>query len=108
MALRVSELADLAGVPSDTIRYYEKGGYCRCLRAPFWHREFDAELAERLRFIKGAQSFGLKRLYIARVTDSEADREELSAAFAQRGLDIELELVPESPSLIGTNRRYGG
>lgn len=40
--------------------------------------------------------------YIAEVTDSEANREELSAAFAQRELDIELELVPVSPSLVGT------
>lgn len=61
MALRVSELADLAGVSSDTIRYYEKEGLLpRPSRSPSGYREFDAELADRLRFIKGAQSFGLK------------------------------------------------
>ena len=61
MALRVSEQADLAGVSSDTIRYYEKEGLLPLpSRSPAGYREFDAELAERLRFIKGAQSFGLK------------------------------------------------
>lgn len=61
MALHVSQLADLAGVSPDTIRYYEKE---RLLPAPSrsasGYREFDEDLAERLHFIKGAQSFGLK------------------------------------------------
>lgn len=61
MTLRVSELADLAGVSSDTIRYYEKEGLLPTpSRSPSGYREFDASLADRLRFIKGAQSFGLK------------------------------------------------
>jgi DNA-binding transcriptional MerR regulator len=61
MALRVSELADLAGVSSDTIRYYEKEGLLPLPSgSSSGYREFDAELAERLRFIKGAQSFGMK------------------------------------------------
>lgn len=61
MALRVSELAGLAGVSPDTIRYYEKEGLLpEPERSPSGYRQFDEELAERLRFIKGAQSFGLK------------------------------------------------
>lgn len=70
MALRVSELADLAGVSSDTIRYYEKEGLLPLpARSPSGYREFDAELAERLRFIKGAQSFGLKLAEIRELLD---------------------------------------
>ena len=54
-------MADLAGVSSDTIRYYEKISLLpRPSRSAAGYREFDAALAERLRFIKGAQSFGLK------------------------------------------------
>jgi DNA-binding transcriptional MerR regulator len=57
MALRVSELAKLAGVSSDTIRYYQKEGLLpEPSRSPSGYREFDADLAERLRFIKGAQA----------------------------------------------------
>ena len=51
MALRVSELADLAEVSSDTIRYYEKEGLLpRPSRSPSGYREFEAEIA-------GAASF---------------------------------------------------
>jgi DNA-binding transcriptional MerR regulator len=61
MALRVSELADLAGVSPDTIRYYEKEGLLpHPSRSPSGYRQFEEGLTERLRFIKGAQSFGLK------------------------------------------------
>ena len=61
MALRVSELAGLVGVSADTIRYYEKEGLLpKPERSASGYRQFDADLAERLRFIKGAQSFGLK------------------------------------------------
>jgi DNA-binding transcriptional MerR regulator len=61
MALRVSELAALAGVSADTVRYYEKEGLLpEPLRSPSGYRQFEEDLAERLRFIKGAQSFGLR------------------------------------------------
>lgn len=40
--------------------------------------------------------------YIARVTDPEASSAELSAAFEELGLQIELQLIPVSPSLVGT------
>jgi hypothetical protein len=38
---------------------------------------------------------------IARVVDLRADPDEMRAAFRERGLDIDLELVPVSPSLVG-------
>jgi hypothetical protein len=40
--------------------------------------------------------------YVARVTDPEASRDELTAAFSQMDLDIAVTLVPVSPSLVGT------
>lgn len=39
---------------------------------------------------------------VATVTDPTAAREQLQAAFAEHGLDIDLQLVPVSPSLVGT------
>jgi hypothetical protein len=39
---------------------------------------------------------------IADVTDPFADEERLNAAFAQRGLDIKLRLIPVSPAMVGT------
>jgi hypothetical protein len=39
---------------------------------------------------------------VATVTDPAAASEELGAAFAEHGLDIDLQLVPVSPSLVGT------
>lgn len=39
---------------------------------------------------------------VATVTDPAAASEQLRAAFAEHGLDIDLQLVPVSPSLVGT------
>jgi DNA-binding transcriptional MerR regulator len=61
MALRVSELADLVGVSPDTVRYYEREGLLPlATRSPSGYRQFEEEIAERLGFIKSAQSFGLR------------------------------------------------
>jgi DNA-binding transcriptional MerR regulator len=46
MALHVSELAALAGVSSDTVRYYEKEGLLpEALRSPSGYRQFEEDLA---------------------------------------------------------------
>ncbi|MGH2746540.1 MAG: heavy metal-responsive transcriptional regulator [Actinomycetota bacterium] len=61
MALRISQLADLASVSADTIRYYERQGLLpEPTRSPSGYRQFEEGLTERLRFIKGAQGFGLR------------------------------------------------
>lgn len=61
MALRVSDLASQAGVSPDTIRFYERK---QLLAAPqrtsSGYRQFDEGAVRRVRFIKGAQSLGLK------------------------------------------------
>lgn len=61
MALKVSDLAAQAGVSADTIRFYER----KHLLAPpkrmsSGYRQFDEGAIRRVRFIKGAQSLGLK------------------------------------------------
>jgi hypothetical protein len=52
-----TELAELAGVSSDAIRYYEKEGLLpEPSRSPSGYREFDADLAERLRLLRSGDT----------------------------------------------------
>jgi len=44
----------------------------------------------------------------ARITDPSASKAEFDAAFAKRGFDITVKLVPASPSLVGTVPRFYG
>lgn len=58
--LRVSELADMVGLTSDTIRYYERAGLLPPpARTPAGYRAYDASAVDRLQFIQGAQRLGL-------------------------------------------------
>jgi DNA-binding transcriptional MerR regulator len=64
--LRVSELAALAGVPPDTVRYYERAGLLPApARTAAGYRAYDAEAVDRLKFIQGAQRLGLRLREIA-------------------------------------------
>jgi DNA-binding transcriptional MerR regulator len=61
MALRVSDIADRAGVSPDAIRFYEREGLLPpAPRSPSGYREYDDSTVPRIRFIKGAQEMGLK------------------------------------------------
>lgn len=61
MALTISKLAAEVGVSTDTIRYYERSGLLPpAQRDPNGYRLYEAQEADRLRFIRGAQHLGLK------------------------------------------------
>lgn len=61
MNLRISEIAESVGVSSDTIRYYEREGLLPApARSVSGYRQYDQGIIDRLRFIKGAQAFGLR------------------------------------------------
>lgn len=61
MSLKVSELAEKAGVSPDTVRYYEKEGLlAEPARTHSGYRQYDKAAVERLHFIRGAQTLGLK------------------------------------------------
>jgi DNA-binding transcriptional MerR regulator len=61
MALRVSDVAGRVGLTPATVRYYERLGLVPTPeRTPSGYRQFDGNVADRLRFIKGAQRFGLR------------------------------------------------
>jgi DNA-binding transcriptional MerR regulator len=59
--MRVAELAAAAGVPPDTVRYYERTGLLpRPPRTPGGYRAFPESAVDRLRFIQGCQRLGLR------------------------------------------------
>ncbi|MBA3728592.1 MAG: heavy metal-responsive transcriptional regulator [Actinobacteria bacterium] len=61
MALTISKLAAAVGVSRDTIRYYERSGLLPpAHRDPNGYRLYEAQEADRLRFIRGARRLGLK------------------------------------------------
>ena len=57
--MRISEVAALVGVPTATVRYYERRGLiAEAARTPAGYRQYGLEAARRLRFIKHAQALG--------------------------------------------------
>jgi DNA-binding transcriptional MerR regulator len=59
--LRIAELARAVGVPTDTIRYYERVGLLPPpRRTPGGYRDYEPRAVDRLRFIQGAQRLGLR------------------------------------------------
>ena len=59
-AVMIGELADSTGTTTKTIRYYESIGLMPdTARTPAGYRVYDEPAAERLRFIREAQSTGL-------------------------------------------------
>ena len=70
-ALQIGEIAGLAGVSVDTVRYYEKLKLLpTAARTNSGYRVFSVETAERIRFIKQAQDMGftleeIKQLFVS-------------------------------------------
>ena len=70
MALKVSEIAKRGGVSPDAVRFYEKEGLLPPPpRTSSGYRAYDGSTVERIRFIKGAQSMGLKLAEIRELLD---------------------------------------
>ena len=58
--MRISQLADSAGVPTSTVRYYERVGLMAVpARTASGYREYADDAAARLRFITRARRMGL-------------------------------------------------
>jgi len=72
-AMRIGELATRAGLNTRTLRYYERIGLLRpTTRTPAGYRVYSATDAERLAFIRRAQTLGLS---LAEIADILALRE---------------------------------
>lgn len=68
--LTVSRLAREVGMTPDGLRYYERAGLVpRPARTATGYRLYDDAMADRLRFIKGAQRLGLRLREIKELLD---------------------------------------
>src|SRR5258708_35641981 len=66
--LQIGQLAKLAGVRADTVRFYERDGLlARPERSPAGYRIYDEAAVKRLRFIKQAQALGFSLDEIRRI-----------------------------------------
>jgi len=66
--VRISELADRVGIPTSTVRYYERIGLvANPERTPSGYRDYDDNAANRLLFISRARRMGLTCEQIAEV-----------------------------------------
>lgn len=66
--MRIGEVADAAGLATQTIRFYERKGLLpRPRRGPNGYRDYDASMLVRLRFIRTAQTAGLTLVEIASI-----------------------------------------
>ncbi len=89
----IGELAEAAGVPRSTLRYYERSG----LMAPTGrtdgnYRYYDTEALERLRFIRAAQAAGFTLTDVSDLLDlrdgSRAPCREVEALIEKRLAEI--------------------
>jgi DNA-binding transcriptional MerR regulator len=70
----IGELADALGIPTQTVRFYERRGLLpEPRRAPNGYRVYDDATATRLSFIRTAQAAGLTLAEIASVVDLRDD-----------------------------------
>lgn len=66
--LRIGQLAGLAGVKTDSVRFYERSGLLpKPVRSANGYRTYDEAALKRLRFIKRAQSFGFSLDEVRRI-----------------------------------------
>lgn len=70
----IGELADAAGLPSQTIRFYERKGLLPApARAANGYRTYDASTLARLHFVQTAQAAGLTLAEIGSIIDLRDD-----------------------------------
>lgn len=68
--MKISEVAALAGVPTATVRYYERRGLiAQAPRTRAGYRAYGSDTATRLRFIKRAQDLGFSLEQIQELLD---------------------------------------
>jgi MerR family transcriptional regulator, copper efflux regulator len=78
MAMRISTLAEAAGVNVPTVRYYERRGIiAEPPRTRAGYRQYDDGVVDRIRFIRRAQDLGftlyeIEELLALRVEDPDA------------------------------------
>jgi MerR family mercuric resistance operon transcriptional regulator len=72
--MRIGEAADAAGVPTQTIRFYERRGLLpQPPRGTNGYREYDTSVLARLAFIRSGQGAGLTLVEVASILDLRRD-----------------------------------
>lgn len=89
----IGQLARATGIPTSTVRYYERRGLLRPSgRTPGNYRVYGEETLERVRFIRAAQAAGFTLAQIAAVLDLRDDMtascQAVQALLEQRLADV--------------------
>ena len=96
-SLRISQLAEQAGVGIDTVRYYERSGLLpEPPRRPSGYREYPPQSLQRLRFIRRAKALGFSLEQIAgllELSDQRGDVEAVKRLAQQRLGEVEAKLL---------------
>ena len=99
-AVRISELAARVGLPTSTVRYYERVGLLMPPeRTPSGYRDYDDDAANRLLFIARARRIGLDCDQIADLlpiwdgTDCRAAHERVSELIDAKQAEIALRIA---------------
>ena len=72
--MRIGAAADAAGVPTQTIRFYERRGLLpQPPRGTNGYREYDTSVLARLAFIRSGQAAGLTLVEVASILDLRRD-----------------------------------
>ena len=90
--LTISQLAQRAEVPIDTIRYYERNQLiAEPPRRPSGYRQYPEETVQRLRFIRRAKNLGFTLEEIAELLDLSSQRNvaAVKRSAQQKLLDVE-------------------
>jgi MerR family copper efflux transcriptional regulator len=96
--IKIGEFAERCGVSRDTVRFYERVGLLRePSRTASGHRIYDREALAQLRFIRGAQGFGLtlediRRLMLVREARGPDAGERIIALLRSRADAIDSEI----------------
>ncbi len=95
--MQIGQLARQAGVPIDTVRYYERRGLLSPpQRRPSGYRSYQDEDLTRLRFIRRGKALGFTldeiRELLRLGAAQDADRSEVRALAARRLADVEQRL----------------
>lgn len=103
--MKIGELADQADVSTKTIRYYESIGLMsEPARTASGYRDYDDAAAERLRFIRDAQSTGLTLAEIQSVLELK-DAGQTSCAHTRALLERHLRELDEQIERLRLARR---
>lgn len=72
--MRIGDLSEVAGVPAQTIRFYERRGLLpEPVRTPNGYRAYDDSVLARLAFIRSGQAAGLTLLELRGILDQRRE-----------------------------------